>query len=112
MIVENANRVTWTPHVKCDFSLNLFSHDSITAEHVLVNIPCDEFDQNETKAAENTGVNFIYAPQWSTQYPAPVFMKLVTTQYCGMKIFCDEFQTILPRNIESQMDIHLRSWGE
>lgn len=65
MIVENADRVTWTPYVKCAFSVNLFSQDSPTAEHVLVDIPCDEFDQNETKSVENTGVNFIYGPQWS-----------------------------------------------
>jgi len=63
MIVENADRVTWTPYVKCDFSLNLISQDSPTAENVLVDISCDEFDQNQTKSVENTVVNFIYAPQ-------------------------------------------------
>jgi len=65
MIVENADRVTWTPYVKYEFSLNLFSQDSPTAEHILVDISCGEFDQNQTKSVENTGVYFIYAPQWS-----------------------------------------------
>jgi len=49
--------------VKWDFSLSRFSKDTPTAENVLVDISCDEFDKNQTKSAENTGVNFNYAPQ-------------------------------------------------
>jgi len=72
-------KISWTPYVKCDFSLDRFSRESPTAEHVFVDISHDEFDQNQIKSAENRGVNFIYAPHWSMDFPAPVFMKLITT---------------------------------